>query len=60
VNAIGLGVSPALPDQPGASAVQAAGPAPAAPAATADIAATIRAMWHFPSMTGQLIRLGAP
>ncbi len=59
VNAIGLGVSPALPDQPAECAAQAAGAAPAAPATTADIAATILAMWHFPSMTGQLIRLGA-
>jgi NAD(P)-dependent dehydrogenase (short-subunit alcohol dehydrogenase family) len=32
----------------------------ATPAAHADLAATILAMWRFPSMTGQLIRLGAP
>ncbi len=60
VNALGLGVTPTLADQPAESAAQAAGPAPAAPATTADIAATILAMWRFPSMTGQLIRLGAP
>jgi hypothetical protein len=29
-------------------------------AARADLAATILAVWRFPSMTGQLIRLGAP
>jgi len=60
VNAIGLGVSPALPDQPPDTAARAASPAPAAPATASDIAATILAMWRFPSMTGQLIRLGAP
>jgi NAD(P)-dependent dehydrogenase (short-subunit alcohol dehydrogenase family) len=32
----------------------------ATPAAPADLAATILAMWDFPSMTGQIIRLGAP
>jgi hypothetical protein len=59
VNAIGPGVSPIVPGQPALSSGQAAGPAPAAPATPADIAATILAMWEFRSMTGQLIRLGA-
>ena len=59
VNAVGLGVSPVLASQPVEASGQAAGPAPAAPATQADIAATILAMWRFPSMTGQLIRLGA-
>jgi hypothetical protein len=60
VNAIGLGTSPTLPAQPPEASSHAAGPAPAAPASTADIASTVLAMWRFHSMTGQLIRLGAP
>ncbi len=60
VNAIGLGISPVLPSQPAESAGQAAGPAPSVPATVQDLVATVRAMWEFPSMTGQLIRLGAP
>jgi len=59
VNAIGLGVSPILSTQPPEASGQPAVPAPAAPATPGDIAATIIAMWGFPSMTGQLIRLGA-
>jgi NAD(P)-dependent dehydrogenase (short-subunit alcohol dehydrogenase family) len=60
VNAIGLATSPILPTQPPESSGNAAGPAPAALASLADIAATILAMWRLRSMTGQLIRLGAP
>lgn len=60
VNAIGLATSPTLPTQPAEASGLAAGPAPAAPAAAADIASTILAMWRLPSMTGQLMRLGAP
>jgi NAD(P)-dependent dehydrogenase (short-subunit alcohol dehydrogenase family) len=59
VNALGLGVSPALPGQPAEESGRAAGQAPSAPATPADVAATILAMWRFPSMTGQLIRLAA-
>ncbi len=59
VNALGLGVFPALPDQLPEEAGRAAGAAPAAPATPEDVAATILAMWRFPSMTGQLIRLGS-
>jgi NAD(P)-dependent dehydrogenase (short-subunit alcohol dehydrogenase family) len=55
VNAIGLGASPAIPFAPN----ETAGPAPAAPATQADIARTIQAIANWPSMTGQLIRLGA-
>ena len=60
VNAIGLGVSPKLLSEPSEASGQPAGPSPAVPATPEDIAATVRAMWNFPSMTGQLIRLGAP
>ena len=59
VNAVGLGVSPVLATQPATASGRAAGPAPAQSATPADVAATILAMWRFPSMTGQLIRLGA-
>ena len=59
VNAVGLGVSPVLASQPPEGSGQAAGSAPAQTATPSDIAATILAMWGFPSMTGQLIRLGA-
>jgi len=58
VNAVGLGVSPVLATQPPEASGQAAGAAPAQCATPSDIAATILAMWGFPSMTGQLIRLG--
>jgi hypothetical protein len=59
VNAVSLGVSPTLPDQPAEESGRAAGQAHAAPATPADLAATILAIWRFPSMTGQLIRLAA-
>jgi NAD(P)-dependent dehydrogenase (short-subunit alcohol dehydrogenase family) len=59
VNAIGLGVSPTLPDQPIEESGRAAGPAPATAATPDDLAATIVAIWRFPSLTGQLIRLAA-
>ena len=59
VNAVGLGVSPVLATQPTEASGQPAAPAPAQSATPSDIAATILAMWGFPSMTGQLIRLGA-
>jgi NAD(P)-dependent dehydrogenase (short-subunit alcohol dehydrogenase family) len=58
VNAVGLGVSPVLPGQPAEEAGRAAGAAPAASATPADLAETVLAIWRFPSMTGQLIRLG--
>jgi hypothetical protein len=59
INAVGLGISPVLATQPPEASGQPAGQAPAQPATPSDIAATILAMWGFPSMTGQLIRLGA-
>jgi NAD(P)-dependent dehydrogenase (short-subunit alcohol dehydrogenase family) len=59
VNAIGLGLSPAAPGQPAEESGRAAGAAHAPPATPADLAATILAIWRFPSMTGQLIRLAA-
>ena len=58
VNAVGLGIAPALPAQPSEQSALAAGPAPAHQPTPADIAGTIMAMWRWPSMTGQLIRLG--
>ena len=59
VNAVGLGISPNLPGQPVEESGRPAGPAPAAPATPDDLAETILAIWRFPSMTGQLIRLAA-
>jgi NAD(P)-dependent dehydrogenase (short-subunit alcohol dehydrogenase family) len=60
VNAIGLGTAPFGPFEPEDQAGRAAtANIPAKPASTADIARTITAMAHFPSMTGQIIRLGA-
>jgi NAD(P)-dependent dehydrogenase (short-subunit alcohol dehydrogenase family) len=59
VNAVGLGISPTSPDQPIEESGRPAGPAPAAPATPDDLAETILAIWRFPSMTGQLIRLAA-
>jgi NAD(P)-dependent dehydrogenase (short-subunit alcohol dehydrogenase family) len=60
VNAVGLGIAPFGPfeaeDQAGRAAADMPG---AAPADFADIARTIRAIAAFPSMTGQIIRLGA-
>jgi NAD(P)-dependent dehydrogenase (short-subunit alcohol dehydrogenase family) len=60
VNAIGLGAAPFGPfeaeDQAGRAAADIPGTATADPA---DIARTIRAIAGFPSMTGQIIRLGA-
>ncbi len=58
VNAIGLGTAPRLPSQPQEHAAHAASGSPADPATPADVANTILAMWRWPSMTGQLIRLG--
>jgi hypothetical protein len=60
MNAIALGTVPPGPALPAESAARAAGPAPAAPATPGDIAATVLTLWRLPSMTGQLIRLGAP
>jgi NAD(P)-dependent dehydrogenase (short-subunit alcohol dehydrogenase family) len=57
VNAIAFGEVPSLHDQPAEDAGRAAGPAPAAPATPEDLAATVLAIWQFPSMTGQVIRL---
>jgi NAD(P)-dependent dehydrogenase (short-subunit alcohol dehydrogenase family) len=59
VNAIGLGTSPATPFEPAEAAGRAAAAIPAPPASIDDIAATLRAIAAWPSMTGQIIRLGA-
>ncbi len=59
VNAIGLGASPADPDGAQEQSGRAAADMPAEPASAEDIARTIRAMAAWPSMTGQLVRLGA-
>ena len=59
VNAIGLGASPAGPDEAQEQSGRAAGEMPAEPASVEDIARTIRAIAAWPSMTGQIIRLGA-
>jgi len=60
VNAVGLGAAPFGPfeadDQAGRASAQIHA---AAPASLADIARTIRAIAELPSMTGQIIRLGA-
>ena len=58
VNAIGLGTAAFGPDEPFDQAGRNAAAVLAAPATLADIAATIRAMAEFASMTGQIIRLG--
>ncbi len=59
VNAIGLGPAPAGPFEPqDQSGVAAVLNVPAAPATLADIVRTIRAIASWPSMTGQIIRLG--
>ena len=58
VNAIGLGATPFGPDEADDQAGRNAAAVLAAPATLADIAATIRAMAAFASMTGQIIRLG--
>jgi NAD(P)-dependent dehydrogenase (short-subunit alcohol dehydrogenase family) len=58
VNAIGLGATPFGPDEASDQAGRNATAVLAAPATLADIAATIRAMADFASMTGQIIRLG--
>lgn len=59
VNAIGLGASPGLPFEPLESAARAAGEVAARPATVEDIVRTLLAMSAWPSMTGQIIRLGA-
>jgi NAD(P)-dependent dehydrogenase (short-subunit alcohol dehydrogenase family) len=59
VNAIGLGCSPAGPFETTGAAFGAAASVPAKPASLADIARTLRTMAGLPSMTGQIIRLGA-
>ncbi len=60
VNAIGLGCAPFGPFEPDDQAGRAAtDPMPAPPASLADIAATVRAIMNLPSMTGQIVRLGA-
>ncbi len=59
VNAIGLGASPAGPDEAQEQSGRAAADTPAKPATAEDIARTILAMAAWPSMTGQIIRLGA-
>ena len=58
VNAIGLGASPAGPFEAQEQAGRAAAAIPAVAAAADDIVRTIRAMAAWPSMTGQIIRLG--
>lgn len=58
VNAIGLGAPPLLPGEAAEQSGRAAASMPAACATTGDIVRTIRAMASFPSMTGQLVRLG--
>ena len=59
VNAIGLGAAPFGPSEAPDQAGRGAAEMPALPATLADIARTIRAIADLPSMTGQLIRLGA-
>jgi NAD(P)-dependent dehydrogenase (short-subunit alcohol dehydrogenase family) len=59
VNAVGLGVAPFGPYEADDQAGRAAATCPAAAASLDDIAETIRAMVEMPSMTGQIIRLGA-
>ena len=58
VNAIGLGASPAGPFEATEQSGRTAAAMPAAPASLDDIARTIRAIAAWPSMTGQIIRLG--
>ncbi len=53
VNAIGLGTSPTTPFTPTEQAAT-----PSRPATPEDIAAAIQAIAAWPSMTGQLLRLG--
>jgi NAD(P)-dependent dehydrogenase (short-subunit alcohol dehydrogenase family) len=59
VNAVGLGVAPFGPFEADDQAGRGAATCPAAPSGPAGIAATILAMAEMPSMTGQIIRLGA-
>ncbi len=59
VNAIGLGAAPFGPDEADDQARRTAANVVAAPATFDDIAATVRAIADFASMTGQIIRLGA-
>ena len=59
INAIGLGVSPSDPFEPVEQAGRAAVPMQAAPATLEDIARTICFIAACPSLTGQIIRLGA-
>jgi NAD(P)-dependent dehydrogenase (short-subunit alcohol dehydrogenase family) len=60
VNAIGLSLGTELagPFEPAEQAGRATGPVPATAASLNDIAQTIRAIASWPSMTGQIIRLG--
>ena len=59
VNAIGLGASPAGPFDSQEQSGRPAAPTPAAPATIADIARTIAFLADCPSITGQIVRLGA-
>ncbi len=60
VNALCFGACPEAVDQPRETAGRAAFAAPAGPATLADIASTVVAFCRLRSMTGQLVRLGAP
>lgn len=59
VNALGLGASPTLPFGPMEDAGRAAGAVAGQAATLEDIVRTLLAMAAWPSMTGQIIRLGA-
>lgn len=59
VNAVGLGAAPFGPFEADDQSGRAAAACPAAAATHADIAGAIRAIAEMPSMTGQIIRLGA-
>ena len=58
-NVIGLGAAPFSPWEPSEQASRPAFPMTAQLATTADIVRTVLAIAGFPSMTGQIIRLGA-
>ncbi len=58
VNAIGLGTSPAGPFEPTEQAGRSACAMPEAAATLDDIVRTLRAIAAWPSMTGQIVRLG--
>jgi NAD(P)-dependent dehydrogenase (short-subunit alcohol dehydrogenase family) len=59
VNAVGIGAAPFGPFEADDQAGRAAAPCRAEAAGLADIAATLCAIADLPSMTGQIIRLGA-